>query len=437
MDSVIALAIVLLSAVLALPLVIKATYRSPAGGILLVGVPLVLTVIVAPPTVVVGGFRIEVAREVPALILLVIGTTRLVRYGKLSMIGILAGSFALFFVALLRGLLSYGLSGQLEYSGTFVLLSGFAYGASFQLSPSVRRSVLRALSWTSLAIVVLAVCIWIGLAGDARIPSPLALVLMQTGALYALHGLERSRGSRIHIGLAGLFIGVSILLQHRTVWVVAVVGILFIALRGGGRNVPKIAMVLAGAVAIGILAQSAGLLVGRSAYEADNLMASMEIAASDTRTFEWRQDYWRYTLQTHRERGPAAFIVGAGYGEPWIDAGPLSDRLEGPHNQYIDFLVRFGVFGVMAWLLLLVWAGWSLTKSARTGRGTGLANEALLMILLIQAVWSLTYWIDSWQPILFGLVVVGANEARRGGADLKTSSPSDVSAIRDISAAAL
>jgi O-antigen ligase len=405
-------AIGLLAGAVLLPFVLFLVHRSPASGLYVMTAPLVVDLVVDLPVTTVAGFNVDLTRDVAGILLLVVGVYRLVNGGRPLALWIVSVFSAVFIVALVRGITTYGLSGHLEFSGTFLLLAGVAYGSSFQLTDNVRSSVLRALLWISVVLLAVTAAIWTGLGGaDTQIPAPVALVIAQTGVLYGVAGLERTRASTRLFLVAGLLIGFAVLMQHRSVWVVVLAAIVGMAVMGARRS-PRLVAVLAAIAVLGMTAQSVGFTSGRAGFEAESLAESMQMAAVDDRTWEWRQEYWRYTFETHRARGSSAMAVGAGYGAPWISFGPLVDRLEGPHNQYVDFLVRFGILGVVGWLTLLAWATRSLWRLRSIGSYSGLSNGSLLLLLLTQVVWSTAYWMDQWQPLLLGLVIAACVDAR-------------------------
>jgi O-antigen ligase len=202
--------------------------------------------------------------------------------------------------------------------------------------------------------------------------------------------------------------------------VVVGLAVVFILLHQA-RRAPRLFAAMAGVLVIGVAAQSLGFVAAREQFEGPTLAESMQAAASDDRTYEWRRDYWYYTVETHRERGPAAIVLGAGYGAPWMTFGPLVNRPEGPHNQYLEFFVRYGLVGALAFAWLLAWCMWRLWQHRRRGSATGLSNYGLLVLVMMHSVWSIAYWLDSWQPVLLGLVVAAAAGGR--GVPRPTGSP--------------
>jgi hypothetical protein len=411
------------------PAVARLAVRTPAAGIFLVGLPLIVGLAVDIPILEFGVVRFDLERDPGGILLLVAGLYRLSRQRLSSVHLIVIGFGAFFTLAFLRGVLNYGFTGHLEFSGLLLLMSGLTYGVSFGMSAHERGQALRALTWLSCLSIIIVLASWSGILGDGgQIPALPALLFGQTGVLYLLRAIERVRPAPATYVVSGALIGFAVLLQHRTVWVALLVAFAILGL-SAGRRVNRIAIVVAALFAVGIVVQSTGLAAPRTQFEAPSLAESLVVAAQDDRTYEWRQDYWRYTLETHGRRGTIAVATGAGFGAPWMTFGPLIDRLEGPHNQYIEIVVRFGLAGLLAWVWLLAWTGLRLWRHRRRGRGSGLSNYGLFTLLLMQATWSVTYWMDALQPLLFGLAVAAAahrtmSETRAlGSGRLSTSQP--------------
>jgi O-antigen ligase len=392
------------------PFALRAAFRSPAVGFGLMSAVLVAGVVLELPLVSVAGFRVDVGRDVVGLVLLGIGVLRLVSYRRRPANWIIAVFGGIFAVAILRGILTYG-PGHLEFSGAFWILSGLAYGASFDLRGPRRRELLRVFQWAGLALVLLSGLVWAGAFGDVQIHSPPAFLLAQVGLVTLTASVESRHVARRSMAYAALFLGVATLLQHRTVWAASAVAVIYLVVLGGRRR-SRLLVVIGAMAGLAVIAQLLGLAGSRTEFASTSLADSMVIAATDDRTYEWRQDYWRYTVETHHQRGPGAMLYGAGFGAPWMTFGPLVDRLEGPHNQYIEFYVRFGALGVGLWMALLAWVATRLWATRHHGTQVGLSNQALLVLVLMQVVWSITYWVDSWQPMLLGFALSAACNAR-------------------------
>src|SRR5690606_4690955 len=98
---------------------------------------------IEPPVIVVGGFQLDLARDPVSLLVGAVGAMRLLQQRRRPAGMIVAVFATLFVVGLVRGVASYGLSGHLEFSGTLWILSGVAYGASFELDAHRRRTIRR------------------------------------------------------------------------------------------------------------------------------------------------------------------------------------------------------------------------------------------------------------------------------------------------------
>jgi O-antigen ligase len=87
------------------------------------------------------------------------------------------------------------------------------------------------------------------------------------------------------------------------------------------------------------------------------------------------------------------WLIGMGFEKIWmtIGVGAKTQVQHHPHNMYIDIAVRFGLLGLLSWLLL--W-GWAMAKAYRF-RNTDL-GQATLVLLVYSSVVVLTDGIAQW-----------------------------------------
>ncbi|WP_328907687.1 hypothetical protein OG230_34450 [Streptomyces sp. NBC_00234] len=232
-----------------------------------------------------------------------------------------------------------------------------------------------------------------GLATESRaLSAPEALLIAQAGVilLYAT-----PLGARRHLLAAPLLLAV-VLLQHRTVWLVAAVmlaGWLFTGPGAGnasahGRRVLRLGLAAAG-LCLAVFAVSAGLL-GRFG-------TGLTVSASESGTLAWRATGWYELLGTLD--GPGEWLIGRPFGSGF-------DRVvEGlivgvsPHNYFLHLLLRIGLLGLFAFLAL-----YAAVLAPALRRGADLTSRALGILACGQLVFALTYQVHPEQGLVLGVL---------------------------------
>ena len=209
-----------------------------------------------------------------------------------------------------------------------------------------------------------------------------------------------------------------LLLQHRSVWIVFVLGTAFMVVeyrKQMSRGVimgAGVAMVVVGLTALTYLNVSE---LSDSATEAD--------AASDT-TWEWRVSGWGDLLD-HGPEGVLEWGIGVPYGAGWnrsVSAG--FDVDVPPHNFYLEIVLRIGVLGIGFILVAGI-------ESARRLRAheldvdDGYFNAVTMQVILLsQALYSIPYNLGMEQGLLLGLAIaIWADPLRREGKGMHVVAP--------------
>ena len=150
------------------------------------------------------------------------------------------------------------------------------------------------------------------------------------------------KGSAWERKLCYLLGPVLLLLQHRTVWVVTLLGLLWL-FRGQTRLLRR--FVIAGAA----LTVLGGILLA-TAFRDDFVMESLQDSATNPDTFIWRVGGW-YQLIFLRNANLFHFLLGDPFGTGFsrVIGGFRVDV--NPHNFYVGIYLRFGLLG----LLVLIW----------------------------------------------------------------------------------
>jgi len=232
-----------------------------------------------------------------------------------------------------------------------------------------------------------------------------ALILIQA---FAVGAVAFSRG-RLRAGFflgCLIFLPVLLVLQHRSVWVVAlaVLAMLYFYLPAL-RGVMNTALIVGG-IAFSVLVFG---FFGESIFLA--LTASYGEALSEDSTFVWRVLGWQSLLTGQHMDTVSEALTGNPFGSGWLRTFTGSDGVTVvttevmPHNYYVQTLLRSGAIGLV-FLLLLYWRLLRATirESRREGAGAVMAM-ALAMILVSQLLYYIPYRADPIQAVFIGCAI--------------------------------
>ena len=186
-----------------------------------------------------------------------------------------------------------------------------------------------------------------------------------------------------------------VLLQHRTVWVAFILGMLWLYARDA-RFRTRFAISVAASLVVGALLTL--LLFGS---QGDNTRRSLQYSASDTGTFAWRIEGWKALLA--EKAPPETLLIGQPFGagfDRYVGGGTLSASA---HNFYIETLIQFGIPGVLLLFGLYIW---SIGRLRREPRIPLYPDFRLWQAFLVMHLsYSVTYSVNYDQAILLAVVV--------------------------------
>lgn len=240
--------------------------------------------------------------------------------------------------------------------------------------------------------------------------SDMALTLAQSVVLVLLLSPSRHVSGRwkwmIPVGLATVT-----LLQHRSVWLAASLGIAaayFVV-----ENRAAFARALRNlAASIALAALAAGLAVAFRVVDPapvlDSLRESYVTGVELDTTAAERLNSWQVLVKMWWQGGPTSWLIGAPFGTSVVrdvvtSRGEVRQIGYGAHNAYVEILFYTGLVGLSLFLAgfakILVSLRRNLVASLQ---GSNLAG-ALLVIILMQMIYYIPYGIEFSQALWLGL----------------------------------
>ena len=275
------------------------------------------------------------------------------------------------------------------------------------LFAAVALSALAVIRWGALAAGVTQGML-ASATGNVRVLASSETLVIAIGAFLAFPMLaDRRRNLTRFLGPAMLV--VVVLLQHRSVWVVAAVGTVYLLYRHRTLAKHVLTALVAGVAVLAVL-------VSTVFYDEEGA-ASEQLAqsAQSTGTWEWRVAGWAALLRDSGPEGPEEFLTGRPFGAGFQrQLGPLGGTVDvSPHNYYVGAFLRVGVLGLAAvfWLYVIALRGTHL--AARQGHldGTVLSPGVIHVAIAVNLLFFIPYSSASEHGLLLGLAVAVASQA--------------------------
>ncbi|MFD1660313.1 O-antigen ligase family protein [Streptomyces caeni] len=295
------------------------------------------------------------------------------------------------------------------------------YVATAPLSAAMGRVIGRAWLAAAAVYVVLSLAGWadaglqavgsptaaVGAVTDARpVPANAALMLVQGAVLLLCPPASDPRvpgragggrsGTRRHrlirSTLAVLLFVCVILLQHRTVWVVAaVVVVVYWALRPSPTG-QRVATAVAGVLVGCLTAVCYGLGVFGSV--GGKVAASLADAQDSHSTFVWRILGWQELLSAPRPW--VDWVVGSPFGSGYVRIVEGGLITVSPHDYYVHVALRLGLVGLLLLVAVYTQVWWRLPRD-------GPGGLLLRLLIVSQLVFCAAYSASPEQGLLLGL----------------------------------
>ena len=322
--------------------------------------------------------------------------------------------FALIVSGALRGAVQLGDTAMLGFRAELYFVVPALFASTLAASDVTR--VVRAIVAIGGGLVVIAIARWLmlaagfaltplassgGLGVERVIDSSATLWIAFAGVVGVAAALRREHGGRpwpLWVSTSTALV-VVLFAQHRSVWI-AVAVMLALAL----VTVRERWFVKAGVVIVAVI--FVVVIEGRGLGDVGIVGESFAVAASDTRTWEWRVERWATVWDTHAARGLTAIVVGSGYGYGWT-TGALGVWEASPHNGYLQFAVRIGLLGA-----LLVVLAYAVVLRGLSGR-TAASEHAVWLWAVGSLVYYIPYSADALTGVVLGTALTMIRAERR------------------------
>lgn len=378
-----------------------------------------------------GGVRVVDVFYLAMLLAVVVSTSaEKLRFARLRP---LMGEVVLFLGVMLfevaRNFGGYGLSALGEFRARYLLIAIVPYVLVFIDSAQLTR---RTVKWlvalfvylpllTSPAVYVIAH----GGIGGRFLPASIVLGMVLGTALL----LEGVNGGSLKLAKPLVYatvLGVLVIVLvngHRSVWLAAFVMGAVMLLLGRLRFERLLPMVVV-LVLLTAIVFASGWKAAFSTYEfvvnkSEGIMNPLEDG-----TGQWRYYVWKANLGIFYKQP----IAGEGFGAYWSVYVPELGGVVpvAPHNLYVQTLVKSGVIGLAAWLLLI--ARWFLVLARARNEGDdadrGMVTIGIASIFAL-LIYNMAYPLDVYAITVVSLAMaVVANERATASVSASTPAPS-------------
>ena len=330
----------------------------------------------------------------------------------------------LFAIGLGIGLASNGTRAGVQARDYFYAIVAASYFMSFRIDAHRVQQFIDVLAASSAVLLLLCLYRWTvyywplpellprggvwSPDGPTRvIASHEALVLAQLlllGLLFPKPG-GGMQGLRI---AAPLLLGAVVALQHRSVWIATLIGVVTALTVVRSHSASRLAQVAALVAVVGLTAVP--LIVSeRLAKVSREVGQSATTALSGQGSVHSRLEDWQQTLRDWSRSGPREWALGYGFGRDSTrtlmnEVGERRVIRFGAHNHYVAMLTNTGVLGLAAFAVLILWLLAGLYGLCRRGEG-GVAAPALFTLIVMQLAYYVPYGTDFMQHALLGLAV--------------------------------
>lgn len=327
-----------------------------------------------------------------------------------------------FCMNLMIGLATHGSTAGVQARPDFYFLAATLYAMSFPMDAQRLRHVFNALSWAAFILVILTVYRWVVYYmpitdllpedGVYNVDGPMRVIVSSCALVIAdvfVAGLFFSgvaRGFTLAKYMGPILFGVTLALQHRSVWLAAMAGVLMRLMLGRSKSGSATSqlLLLGGIIAVTAMPM---LLSDKLSGVTEEVGMSANRALNGESTTGARWNNWKATIDLWEHAGIKTVLLGHNYGADTTrvvenGASGFIKITHAAHNFYVETLTSFGVLGLLAFLSAIWYVVRGLYRIHRDGRG-GVEAEVLLVLMAMQLAYYVAYGSDYLQSILFGV----------------------------------
>jgi O-antigen ligase len=236
------------------------------------------------------------------------------------------------------------------------------------------------------------------------IGSNFALIVLEVAVIGAFFS-RKGRGLVAARWLAPLLLATVLALQHRSVWLAGLVGVLLCLVLARTQRVP-----LWQQIAIsGLVAVAASVPLFVSDTVSDQVQSSASRAISGEGTVDARFANWRATISQWWGDGSKSIVLGRDFGSDTtrlIDAEGGTVRISfSAHNHFVDVLTNLGVIGLLTTVLILVYVLFGLWRQCREQDDDSPYSALLLALMGMQLTYYIAYTVDYLQSVILAVSI--------------------------------
>lgn len=330
----------------------------------------------------------------------------------------------LIIVSLIAGLAAYGTAAGVQARPYFYFVVTGLYAMSFPVDGQRIRLTLNVLVAVAVILLCLTVYRWIvyytpipslmpeegtyNLDGPIRVIKSLEALTLAQALVGGLFFSAYAKGLKFAQGISPLLLGATLALQHRSVWLAALAGILirFVVVRSRQASTGSQIALMAGVV---LLTVAPMLLSSQLSGVSQQVAQSTERVLQGADTTGERLNNWKATIKLWYEGGPKSILIGQGFGGDgtrYVEdpRGGLRKITYFAHNFYVQTLFNTGIVGLGAILMAFGYILRGLYRLNKSGEG-GSEAQVLLVLMAMQVAYYVPYGTDYLQSFLFGIAL--------------------------------
>jgi hypothetical protein len=327
-------------------------------------------------------------------------------------------------LSLILGLARYGSAAGVSVRGYFYFMVTGLYGMSFPMDERRVRFTLNVLAAVAMLLLVLTAYRWVvyytpitallppggvyNVDGAIRvIKSNEALVLAEV-LVCGLFFAAAATGLQVAQWFSPLLLGTVLALQHRSVWLAALVGGLTRFLVARSKQSSTASQLLLVAAIVGITSIPL-IFTEKLSGLTQQVGHSAERALEGHDTTHERFSNWKSMIELWYQGGVKSIVIGQSFG---ADSSRYVEEENGgvrkisyyAHNIYVQTLYNTGLVGLAAMLVAFAYVVQGLYRLNRDGVG-GTTTQILLVLMVMQMAYYVPYGTDYLQSLLFGVAL--------------------------------